>query len=401
MRFPSVLLAATLLATGPAGAADSNSITVGFTVSRTGALNVDSVPQLNGIELWAEQVNAAGGIKAGGKSYQVKLASYDDQSIPARVQQLYSQLILSDRADFLISPYSSGLTATAVIVSEQHGKIMLTTGAAEEKTYQLGNRHLFQMYTPADQYLVGPLDLLKAKNPSARIALLYSDDAFSKAVAVAAREHARKLGFSVVLDEAYSPNTTDFGPIIRKIAAANADALIGGGHYADGSTLARQLHEQRVDLKFVSLLVAPDSPQFAGLGDAAVDITVPSQWEPEVTFKPDYGPTPQAFTAAYKAKYSELPGYHAAGGYAAGLILQHAIEQAGSIETDNVAQALDATKLTTFFGDTRFATDKSQHGLQIGHTMVVAQWQRKNGTLVKEVVWPEKAVTTKLEYPAK
>ena len=43
-------------------------ITIGFTVSKTGALNVDSLEQYRGFELWRDQVNAAGGIKAGGKS---------------------------------------------------------------------------------------------------------------------------------------------------------------------------------------------------------------------------------------------------------------------------------------------------------------------------------------------
>ena len=41
------------------------------------------------------------------------------------------------------------MTATAAVVTEQYGKIMLTTGAAEEKTYTLGNQYLFQMFAPA------------------------------------------------------------------------------------------------------------------------------------------------------------------------------------------------------------------------------------------------------------
>jgi branched-chain amino acid transport system substrate-binding protein len=98
-------------------------ITIGFTVSKTGALNVDSVEQYRGFELWRDQVNAAGGIKAGGKNYKVQFTSYDDESNAKRVQQLYSRMILEDKADFLFSPYSSPLTATAAVVTEQDGKI--------------------------------------------------------------------------------------------------------------------------------------------------------------------------------------------------------------------------------------------------------------------------------------
>jgi branched-chain amino acid transport system substrate-binding protein len=35
------------------------------------------------------------------------------------VQQLYTRIITQDKAQFLFSPYSSGLVATASIVSEQ------------------------------------------------------------------------------------------------------------------------------------------------------------------------------------------------------------------------------------------------------------------------------------------
>ncbi len=91
-------------------------------------------------------MNAAGGIKAGGKQYKVNFVSYDDESQNTRVQQLYTRLIVQDKAQFLFSPYSSGLVATAAVISEQYGKIMLTTGAAQEKTYKLGNKTLFQVY---------------------------------------------------------------------------------------------------------------------------------------------------------------------------------------------------------------------------------------------------------------
>ena len=377
----------------PPALAAADTLTIGFTDSQTGKLNNDSTAQMRGFELWRDEVNAAGGIAAGGKHYMVNFASYDDESQGTRVQQLYTRLITQDKAQFLFSPYSSGLTASAAIVSEQYGKVMITTGAAEEKTYKLGNKNLFQIYSPAGQYLAGALKALKEKNPNAKIAFVYEDSPFAKAVAHAVRDLAKKEGMSFVLDESYSSDTTDFGPIINKIVAAKADALLGGGHYADGATLARQLHDQKANLKWVTLLVAPDSPNFAKLGDAAVGISVPSQWEPQVTFKPDFGPTAQQFTKQFTDKFKIAPGYHAAGGYAAGLILQHAIEQAGSIDPAKVAAALNKMDVTTMFGRTKFATDPKEHGLQIGHDMVLAQWQRKGGALVKEVVWPDAAKT--------
>jgi hypothetical protein len=155
-----------VLMTGAFGAsalaADADEIVIGMTVSQTGALNVDSVAQMRGYEMWRDEVNAAGGIKAGDKHYKVRFVSYDDQSQGGRVQQLYTRLIVQDKAQFLFSPYSSGLTGTAAVITEQYGRIMVVTGGAEGKTYELGNKYLFQAITSADHYLTGAVDALHA-----------------------------------------------------------------------------------------------------------------------------------------------------------------------------------------------------------------------------------------------
>jgi len=394
---PLCFIAAATAFAAPAFAEDT--ITIGFTASQTGPLNVDSLGQQRGYEFWRDQVNAAGGIKADGKSYKVNFVSYDDQSVGGRVQQLYTRLINQDHAQFLFSPYSSGLTAPAAVISEQYGRIMIDSGGAEEKPFQLGNKYLFMVITSAGHYLSGAVAALKAKNPHARIAMVYSDDPFSKAVLTAAKQQAEAAGLQVVMDESYAPSTTDFGPIVNKIISSNADAFMGGGHYSDGATLARQMYDQRANMKWVSILVAPGDDKFGELGPAAMGVTVPSQWEDQVSYKPQFVPTTPEFAKAFQEKFNAKADYHAASGYTSGAILQHAIEQANSIDTDKVAAALNATDVTTFFGRVKFATDPANHGLQDAHEMVLAQWQKVNGKPGRQVVWPEAAKSADLIYP--
>jgi branched-chain amino acid transport system substrate-binding protein len=390
--------AAPLLATAPARAAD-DTIVIGMTESQTGSLNVDSVAQQRGYEMWRDEVNAAGGIKVGDKHYKIKFAVYDDQSVGGRVQQLYTRLINQDHAQFLFGPYSSGLSATAAVISEQYGKLMLITGGAEEKTLELGNKYLFQVISPAAQYLAGAVEVVKAKNPNAKIATVYSDDPFSKAVLAAAKDQAKKAGLKVVLDESYSPNTTDFGPVVNKIISAGADVFLGGGHYPDGATLARQLYDQKANLKWISILVATADEKFASLGQAAFGVSVGSQWEIQEKYTPQFGPTAADFAKRFHDKYKVEADYHSASGYQGGLLLQHAIEQAQSIDPDKVADQLNKMDVTTFFGRYKVATDPKHHGLQTGHKMVLAQWQKTNGKLVRQVVWPDEAKSADLIYP--
>jgi branched-chain amino acid transport system substrate-binding protein len=377
-------------------------VTIGFTASLTGSLNVESTRQSNGLKLWMDQVNNAGGIKlADGTIVKFQSKFYDDESNKDRVQELYTKLVTEDNADFLISPYSSGLADASAVIAEQYGKIMITTGAASDGTYKKGYTLVYQTYTPASHYLTGALDLLASLDANAKkIAIVHENDKFSTDVANALQAYAQGKGYDIVLMEGYDTGTTDFAPIINKIQAAAPDAVMGGGHFADGQQFAKAMFEKNLAAKFISLLVAPPEPTFAEIGDPAFGVVGPSQWEPLAAFTPDYGPTGSEFVEAYKAAYGEEPSYHAAGGFVAGLILQKAIETAGSLDTQAVKAALDNTDMTTFFGHIKFDTTAESHGLQLGHSMVYIQWQKDaDGKLVKQVVWPAEGKTADPIYP--
>jgi len=385
-------------------------VTIGFTSSLTGSQEVASKRQVNGFNLWMNQINDAGGLKlSDGTVVKFAAQTYDDESTKERVQELYTRLITEDNADFLISPYSSGLTAAASIIAEQNGKIMITIGAAEDDAYKTGNTSLFQLYTPGSLYLTSTADMLKTLDPAAKIAIVHENDKFSTSVVDGLRPYLQSLGFEIVMDEGYASDTADFGPVINKIVDSGATVLMGGGHYPDGSTFARQLYERKTSLKMISLLVAPADSKFPELGDAALGVSTSSQWELAATHteqeaaalgKEWFGPTGQEFSDAYKAAYTDGPTYHAAGGYAAGLVLQKAITAADSIDPEKVRAALNAMDIITFFGGTHFDTSEAAHGLELTHVMVVAQWQKDDtGKLVRKVIWPKEVANADPLYP--
>jgi len=385
-------------------------VTIGFTSSLTGSQENNSKRQVNGFNLWMDQINEAGGLTLGdGTVVKFAAQTYDDESNTERVQELYTRLITEDNADFLISPYSSGLTSAASIVAEQNGKVMITAGAADNVTYETGNTSLFQLYTPANLYMSSTVDMLRQLDPDAKVALVHENDKFSTGVTEGIKPYLAENNFEVVLEEGYDTGTTDFGPIANKIAASGATVLLGGGHYEDGTNFARALYERKVGLNFAYLLVAPADNKFAELGDAAVGIAVSSQWELAATHTEEeaanlgvewFGPTGQEFADAYEAAYGDGPTYHVAGGYAAGLILQKAIMDADSVDPDNVKAALNAMDLMTFYGHVKFDSSEEAHGLQIAHKMVVAQWQKNDaGELERVIIAPPDVATADPLYP--
>ncbi len=392
--------------------AEEVTLVIGFTSSITGKYETSSGRQVRGFGLWMDQVNDAGGITlSDGTVVNFESVTYDDESAKERVQELYTRLATEDNADLMISPYSSGLTAAASIIAEQYGKVMITTGAADDNNYKQGFTQVFQIYTPASRYLAGAVDLLASVDPNVKkVAFVYENTNFSTSVVEAAKAYAEELGYEVVLFEGYDPETTDFGPFINKIQDSGAEAILGGGHFQDGSTFARQLHELDVATNLFALLVAPPEPDFADLGDAALGVIGPSQWEPLANYTeesaaeasvPWFGPTGDDFVGTYTGAYDgEEPSYHSAGGYAAGVVLQKAIQDADSVDPADIKAALDAMDVLTFFGNVKFDTSAEAHGLQVGHSMIYIQWQTDEaGGLAKQVVWPLEGATAEALYP--
>jgi branched-chain amino acid transport system substrate-binding protein len=381
--------------------AEEITLNIGYTISETGKYEATSGKQFRGFGLWMQHVNEAGGIVlSDGTIVKFTAVSYDDESSGDRVQELYTRLATEDNVDLMISPYSSGLTKSAGIVAEQYGKIMIAAGAASDSNMNLGFTRVYQLYTPSSRYMNGAVDMIASLAPEiTKLAFVYENDQFAIDVVNQSSAYAESLGYEVVLNEGYDSDTADFGPFINKIVDSGAQAVLGGGHTTDGQTFARQLYEKETDIQAFALLVAPPEPEFAELGEAALGVVGPSQWEPLAAFSQEgaeaggftwLGLSSADFVSAYSGAYDgEVPSYHSAGGYAAGLMLQQAIIDADSVDPEMINAALENLDVMTFFGYFKFDTSAEWHGLQIGHSMVYVQWQDDgSGNLVKQVVWP-------------
>ncbi len=386
-------------------------VTIGFTTSQTGNNSLLSTRQTNGLNLWMNQVNSGGGITLDNGSV-VKFESivYDDASDLENVEDFYTRLITEDKVDFLFSPYSSTLTEAAAEIANEQGKCLITIGAASDATYKQGYTTVYQTYTPASRYLTGAVDLLDYldQNPK-KIAYVYENSEYSIIAVEAARTYAEGLGQETVMASSYEVGTEDFKSLIDEIDDNEADAVLGGGHFQDGCDFAQQLDTSETDIDFFTLLVAPPDPDFADIGDAALGVIGPSQWESSVAFSEEsaetlglewVGQSVNDFVQAYETVYNEAPSYHSMGGYAAGLILQKAILDAGTTETEAVIAALDRMDILTSYGRVKFDTSQASHGLQIGHDMVYIQWQQgADENLIKQVVWPLEGATAEAIYP--
>src|SRR5438093_11849509 len=288
-----------------------DAIKVGFTISLTGTFNVEGAKSLAGIQAAACWVNNNGGVTVNGKTYNIVLDYYDDQSSSSFVSTLYPKIITEDHAQFLLAPYSSGLTSTAAPLAEQNNLIMLSHGGSSDSIWTHEYQNVFGVLSPASTYFKNAIDWLVANNHSGdKLAFLYAGDPFSIAASAAGSRYAVQQGLSVVYNQSYPATAQDLSSQLTAASqVAKADDLLGGGHYDDGLKIVQQLSFVGWKPKFISLLVAVTEPELQQqLGVAANRVTGPSQWETIVTYSPAtaqaadipwYGPTESQFVDYY------------------------------------------------------------------------------------------------------
>ena len=105
----------------PAFAQGAAPIKIGFSMALTGPLAANGKQALLGAQIWAEQVNAKGGLLG----RQVQLVNYDDQSNPSTVPGIYTKLLDVDKVDLIVSGYATNMVAPAIPIAMQRNKVFI------------------------------------------------------------------------------------------------------------------------------------------------------------------------------------------------------------------------------------------------------------------------------------
>lgn len=215
------------LARSPALAQGAAPIKIGFGMAQTGPLAVNGNQALLGSQIWAEEVNAKGGLLG----RQVELINYDDQSNPSTIPGIYTKLLDVDKVDLVLSGYATNMIAPAIPVVMQKNKTFISLFGLDANAEFKYPRYFSFIPTagpnPKQTLTEGFFQVAAAQNPKPQTVAIASEDAeFSRNAAEGARANAKQYGFNIIYDKNYPPNTTDFSPIIRAIQATNADLVV-------------------------------------------------------------------------------------------------------------------------------------------------------------------------------
>jgi branched-chain amino acid transport system substrate-binding protein len=373
-------------------AAGMKVIKLGCAISFTGAQSRSGKLYRDSYDMAVKAVNDNGGVKVGNQAYQLKIVYYDDKSDPTESSKLVEKLISEDKVNFLLGPYSSGITIPDSIVAQRYRIPMLEGGGASGKIFSRGNPYIFGTLPPAGQYFKSTLEMLQKLQPKPKtVALLYSDDKFDVSVAEGTKKLAKPMGFDVVLYEKYAEHATDFTSILTKIKAAKVDVVLVSGHTEEALNFTQQAKELNVCPEMISMTVGPSEADFRkSLGKDAEYIYGVASWSTQMNSKGYLFKDTQDFVKKFKTKFNYDPDYHNASGVADVAVLKDAIERAGSLDPQQVKKAISSTNLDTIYGHVEF----SDNG-QIKGTSVVLQIQ--GGQIYQ--VFPNGA--RKAEFPVK
>ena len=332
--------------------------------SRTGKLYVDSYKYA------VAKVNEAGGVKVGNQHYKLKLVFYDDKSNPTESSRLVEKLIAEDKVDFLLGPYSSGITIPDSIVARRYRVPMIEGGGSSSNIFNKGNKYIFGTLPLAEDYFASTLEFLKEQKPLAKkIAILYADDKFDVSVGQGTKAKAPGMGFDVVVYEKYAEGTSDFSSILTKIKSKGVQAVLVAGHTEESINFVTQAKELNVSPYYLGLTVGPTEADFRkALGKDADYIYGVASWSPQMEFKGYIFKDTKTFVKDFTTKFGYQPDYHNASAVADIAVYKDAIERAGTLNREKVRAAIASTDLQTIYGRVRFNPDG-----QIKGTSVVLQ----------------------------
>lgn len=362
---------------------------IGAPLPLTGALSPEGTKLRQGYELWLEKVNAGGGVKAGDKQLKVELLYYDYQSATPRAVQLAEKLITDDKVDFLFSPFGSGAAKAVSAVAEKNNVPMLASSASSAEVFDQNYKNLFGLYTDNSTLSEPIAELIKTKQPGIkRVAILARNDLYPLSLGNEFEKSAKSRGLEVVYYEKYPIGTLDHSSALTQMRAAKPDWVVVTGYINDLILVRKQAGDLKVGGQIYTMINGPAYKEWIdAVGPLSENVTTASWFHPSVNYKSDdiFGST-ESFVKQFQAKYNEEPDFTQASGAAVGVLLQQAIERAGSKDRDKVRAEFVKGGFKTFFAPISFGPS----GMANSYIPPVYQIQNKK----VQVVLPAEIATS-------
>ena len=396
----AVVIGVAGMAGGAMAKVEGDTIILGSAISLSGKYSTNGLHTQKGYDFAVERINEAGGVKVGGKSYKLAIKYYDDESAANRATQLAERLIQQDGIEYMLGPYSTGMTKAVAPVTEKFKVPMVEAEGASRALFTQGYRYMFAVLSTSEYYLAPVLDLVaeraksEGKKPSdLRIGMAFENDGFSLDVRAGVVDIAKKHGMNIVIDDKLPADLSDMSATLTKFKALKPDILLVSGHSKGAATAARQIEEMKIDAPVISMTHCEAAKVQEKFPKAAEGVLCPTQWLSNLpNSEPIFGNASKYnddFRAAFP-EYKVIP-YQTTQASAAVLVFKDAFERANSFDRDAVRDALAATDMDTFYGPIRFAPEGNNIAKPMFYRQIDGSGKYNNVVNPGDMVFPRKA----------
>jgi branched-chain amino acid transport system substrate-binding protein len=381
-------------------------IKIGAPLPLTGGGAAFGGPYLAALELAIDAINASGGIKSMGGT-KLRLVSADDASTPANDQLLLQQMAADGVSAFVGPLLSAGVISSIPVITRSKVPFLgpqldnVVTDARSPYVFRLANRAT----AFGDQAFDWLLPTLKARNITInKVGIIGIDVPPGTSTTDVLDAQAKTAGWQVAERISYNQaTTTDFGPIVSRLAAADVDMVLGYQNPVDAINFARAIAQQSWRPKQGFFFVA--GGQYLTSFRAAVGATA-ENWL-DLSYAGDLAtakaPVLKKLAADFQAKLDQPLRGLASGGVSVINTLATAIDKAASADPEAIRVALKSLNYKdgkdmpypfyTMNGGVRFNAKNDN----IRWKGTIIQWRGTNQISVEKgrlpvgpLVWPAK-----------
>lgn len=308
--------------------------------------------QYNGMELFINNFNEAGGFKNMGGA-KIEIVKADTTGAPEVGVTEIERLITKENVSAIVGPYNSAVGSATAPIAEKYQTPYILSNCTADEILQTAYKYVYRAnHSNSNDAIdiVKYLKFLRETRENAdfkKFAIVYENTDWGSGMSKALEKYlVEEYGGEIVINEAYQANAADFSSIINKIKSSGAEVTIPVAYLADALLFTQQMYE----LKCESIIFASSggftTPDYAQkVGEAGNYVLTVAAWDKSILpYKPEEA---AKLNDQYKSLYGEdLDGY-AVNGYLAAAVMIGAIERAGSFDREKINEALAATNLST------------------------------------------------------
>jgi branched-chain amino acid transport system substrate-binding protein len=310
-------------------------IPVGVYGALTGPTAVFGRATVDGAQLAADEINAAGGVLG----RKIRIFVEDDQGKPEEAASVVTRLITSRDVIAVIGENASSRSLAAAPICQNAGVPMISPSSTNPAVTEKGD-YIFRVCF-IDSYQGDALaKFAREKLALKKVAILRDvKNDYSVGLAEIFTQSFERRGGAIAVDQSYSEGDTDFRSQLTAIRAAQPDGIFIPGYYTDAGTISIQAR----DLGLTVPLLGGDgwaSPTLTQIGGAALN----GAYYSDHYHISEQRPAVQNFVRKFREKYQRDPDAVNALSYDAMQMLAASIRRAGSLQRSAIRDQLAATK---------------------------------------------------------